>query len=96
MTDKQDEIASRILKEFQELRDDVSDLKADMIEDLKEIKFRLHMIELTGEPLSARLDRMNDLLKGASGLRPDRALLVRLRQGFGGSPSRQEAVSAIR
>jgi hypothetical protein len=39
-------------------------------EDLKEIKCRLRMIELTGEPLSARLDRMNDLLRGASGLRP--------------------------
>jgi hypothetical protein len=58
------------LKQLQELRDDVSDFRADMIEDLKEIKFRLHMIELTGEPLSVRLDRMNDLLRGASGLRP--------------------------
>jgi hypothetical protein len=70
MTDHQDESASLILKQVQELRDGVSDFKADMIEDLKEIKFRLHMIELTGEPLSARLDRMNDLLRGASGLRP--------------------------
>jgi hypothetical protein len=70
MTAKQDAVASLILKQLQELRDDVSDFKADMIEDLKEIKFRLHMIELTGEPLSARLDRMNDLLRGASGLRP--------------------------
>jgi hypothetical protein len=70
MTATQDQIASLILKQLQELRDDVSDFKADMIEDLKEIKFRLRMIELTGDPLSARLDRMNDLLRGASGLRP--------------------------
>ena len=41
-----------------------------MIEDLKEIKCRLRMSELTGDPLTARLDPMNDLLRGASGLRP--------------------------
>jgi hypothetical protein len=33
MTDKQDEPASLVLKQLQELRDDVSDFKADMSED---------------------------------------------------------------
>ena len=85
------------MKQLQELRDDVSDFKSDMIEDWKEIKFRLHMIELTGDPLTARLDRRNDLLRARQGFAPDRALLARLRQRFGAAPrAAKKGVSAIR
>ena len=85
------------MKQLQELRDDVSDFKSDMIEDWKGIKFRLHMIELTGDPLTARLDRMNDLLRARQSSAPDRALLARLRQRFGEAPrAAKKGVSAIR
>jgi len=54
MTDKQDDIATLILKQLQELRDDASDFKADMIEDLKEIKVRLPHDRT--KPRNARLE----------------------------------------